>query len=343
MGPCEASSNMSRKLPVFLVLDCSESMVGEPMRAVEEGARAMVAALRSDPHALEMAALSVIAFSGAATVIVPMTEVYRFVFPPLPMGSGTSLGAALELLRERLEADVVRTTPDRKGDYTPLVFIVTDGEPTDRWEETAARFRRDIAGRRARVVAVVCGEQASAATLNRVTDDVVLAKDVDAKTLGSLFAWVSASVATASQSLHGPEASIFGGARSEATAADLARSAQPDRRLHLHVRCRKDKRFYIATYRREGEGPDGRYLPTAAHLVEGFDHASPCPSPVIASERIHGSPGCPSCGDPGWAYCSCGKALCCPRYDLSVTLTCPWCALTAEYSPRAFEVAGGAG
>jgi uncharacterized protein YegL len=334
---------MSRKLPVFLVLDCSESMVGEPMRAVEEGARAMVAALRSDPHALEMAALSVIAFSGTARVVVPMTEVYNFMFPSLPMGSGTGLGAALDLLRERLDADVVRSTPERKGDFKPLVFILTDGEPTDRWQEAADRFRREIAGRRANVVAVVCGDEASAATMHRVTEQVILAKNLDAATLTSLFRWVSASVAMASQSVHGPAASTFGGDLVEATPSDLARGPAPERRLFLHARCRKDKRFYIASYRRAGEGRSERYLPVAAHLVPDFDHASSATSAAVASDRIHGASACPSCGDPGWACCSCGKILCCPSYEGSVTMTCPWCGLTGDYSAASFDVGRGAG
>lgn len=44
-----------RKLPIYFVLDTSESMVGEPIHAVEKGLVTMLSALRKDPYALEMA------------------------------------------------------------------------------------------------------------------------------------------------------------------------------------------------------------------------------------------------------------------------------------------------
>ena len=52
-----------RRLPVYLVLDCSGSMTGEPIEACRQGLKALLADLRSDPQALETAYLSVITFS----------------------------------------------------------------------------------------------------------------------------------------------------------------------------------------------------------------------------------------------------------------------------------------
>ena len=44
-----------RRLPVFLVLDTSGSMSGEPIQAVKNGVQMLVSALRQDPQALETA------------------------------------------------------------------------------------------------------------------------------------------------------------------------------------------------------------------------------------------------------------------------------------------------
>ena len=44
-----------RKLPVYLLLDTSGSMYGEPIEAVKNGVQVLVSTLRQDPYALETA------------------------------------------------------------------------------------------------------------------------------------------------------------------------------------------------------------------------------------------------------------------------------------------------
>ena len=51
-----------RKLPVYLLLDCSGSMFGEPIEAVKNGVQVLVSTLRQDPYALETAHLGIITF-----------------------------------------------------------------------------------------------------------------------------------------------------------------------------------------------------------------------------------------------------------------------------------------
>lgn len=55
-----------RRLPVYLLLDTSGSMTGEPIEGVKNGVQMLVSALRQDPYALETAFLSVIAFHTKA-------------------------------------------------------------------------------------------------------------------------------------------------------------------------------------------------------------------------------------------------------------------------------------
>ena len=63
-----------RRLPVYLLLDCSGSMTGEPIEAVKTGLQVLVSALRQDPQAIESAYLSVITFDSSARQVVPMTD-----------------------------------------------------------------------------------------------------------------------------------------------------------------------------------------------------------------------------------------------------------------------------
>lgn len=74
---------MGRRLPVYLLLDVSGSMMGEPITAVQNGVQTLVSALNGDPQALESAYLSVITFSNSAQQVVPLTELNQFVPPQL--------------------------------------------------------------------------------------------------------------------------------------------------------------------------------------------------------------------------------------------------------------------
>ena len=91
---------MDRRLPVYLLLDCSESMAGEPFEAMKGGLSQLISELRQNPMALETAAISLITFSSVAKQVVPLTDLISFHVPQLKMGSGTAFGQALTLLEK---------------------------------------------------------------------------------------------------------------------------------------------------------------------------------------------------------------------------------------------------
>lgn len=184
-----------RRLPVYLLLDTSGSMHGEPIEAVKNGVQVLASTLKQDPHALETAYLSVITFDTTAQQLVPLTEIGLFQAPNLNANGLTSLGEALSLLAHRIDAEVEKTTPEKKGDWKPLVFIMTDGEPTDDFAKGLADFKRCKTGI---VVACAAGAAANTDTLRRITECVVQLDTADSSTIKSFFKWVSASVGLSS-------------------------------------------------------------------------------------------------------------------------------------------------
>jgi uncharacterized protein YegL len=79
-----------RRLPIFFLLDVSESMAGENLRQLQHGLERLVTSLRTDPYALETVYLSIIAFAGKAKTLTPLVELASFYAPRLPVGSGTA-------------------------------------------------------------------------------------------------------------------------------------------------------------------------------------------------------------------------------------------------------------
>ena len=61
-----------RRLPVYILLDTSGSMRGEPIHSVNVGLQAMLSALRQDPYALESVHLSIIPFDVEAREYLPL-------------------------------------------------------------------------------------------------------------------------------------------------------------------------------------------------------------------------------------------------------------------------------
>ena len=59
-----------RRLPIYFLVDVSESMAGTPIEEVERGMRTIIQELRVDPYALETAFVSIIAFDDQDRLLV---------------------------------------------------------------------------------------------------------------------------------------------------------------------------------------------------------------------------------------------------------------------------------
>ncbi len=190
----------SRRLPIYLVLDISGSMSGAPIEAVNNGLKDFEAALKSDPHALESAHVSIIAFESDSEQILPLTEAAQFRAPILDAQGGTSLGKALTLLGQCLDSDVQPKSADHPGDWKPLIFLMTDGEPTDAWEGPAEEFRARASQRKANLITVGCGPHVNTNTLKTLCDTVLMMQDMSPEKIKALFEWISQSAKVASKS-----------------------------------------------------------------------------------------------------------------------------------------------
>jgi uncharacterized protein YegL len=184
-----------RRLPVYLLLDTSGSMSGEPIEAVKNGVQVMISSLRQNPQAIETAFISVITFDSAAQQIIPLTDLASFQMVDIRATGVTALGAALNLVANKIDTEVAKTTPEKKGDWKPLVFIMTDGIPTDDWQSGLNEFKKR---KTAFTVACAAGSGADTGILKQITNNVVSLDTADSASIGKFFLWVTASIGVSS-------------------------------------------------------------------------------------------------------------------------------------------------
>lgn len=187
-----------RRLPIYLLIDTSGSMHGEAIEAVRNGLQVMANALRQDPYALETAYLSVITFSSSAKQITPLTELTDFQVPNIQANGTTAMGEALSLLADCINREVVKGSAEVKGDWKPLVFLLSDGAPTDNLSKGIAAMKGVKTGA---FVACAAGASADTTTLRQITETVVSLDTADSSSIAAYFKWVSASISVSSQKI----------------------------------------------------------------------------------------------------------------------------------------------
>lgn len=331
-----------RRLPVFLLLDVSESMVGDNLRQLQQGLDILVRDLRTDPHALETVYLSAIVFAGKARTLAPLTELAQFYAPRLPAGAGTSLGAGLTHLMDEIDRTVVSSTPERKGDWRPVVYLMTDGKPTDDIEPALARWQQGYASR-VTLVAIAIGQHASLATLQRLTDNVL---QLDARTeqdFKRFVTWVTMSLAAQSRSVATPGVNL---AKTDPAIlrkiSDLGSSANVDEDLAIFTgHCQKNKLPYLMRYERSARALHNRDFQLSVDLYQlqgvyalerDYHDLSDQRAMVrtINTDALNGAPGCPHCGNRiGFAVCGCGAILCIAGAGAA---TCPVCDKQCDFT-----------
>ncbi|MBC6109906.1 VWA domain-containing protein [Pedobacter fastidiosus] len=184
-----------RRLPVYFLIDTSGSMYGEPIQALNNALSGMINTLRADAQALDSLWLSMVTFDREVKEIVSLTELASFQLPEItcPQSGPTHTGQALEMLYEKVQADVIKGNPNQKGDWKPLLFLFTDGKPSDLqlYREMIPKIKSLNFGA---IVGCAAGHSANDALLKELTPDVVHLDTADSSTLKQFFKWVSETI-----------------------------------------------------------------------------------------------------------------------------------------------------
>lgn len=329
-----------RRLPIYFLVDVSESMVGAPIEEVQNGMRTIIQNLRTDPYALETVYVSIIVFAGKAKVLSPLTELYKFYPPIFPIGGGTSLGKGMECLMNAIDKDVKKTTLEEKGDWKPIIFLFTDGNPTDDYYNAFKRWN-DHYRKHCNLIAISIGDNVNVLTIAQITDNILLLKDTDPSSFNQFFKWVTASIKSTSVSVSEQYSDDLKLAPTDGINLEkvdknkiVDSGTVDDNFAVLHARCQTTKGDYLIKYARRfaGETNEFGFQKTGFRLVgsypidkNSYQDLSTNKFSKINTNEIVGAPVCPCCGNQlGAVLCECGNLFCA---DTSGSLQCPWCGM----------------
>jgi uncharacterized protein YegL len=190
----------SRPLHFIWLLDCSGSMnVGGKIQALNSAIREALPAMRQVAESNPEAQLFVraITFSnGAKWHVAEPTPLADFKWVDVEAGGQTDMGRAFALVTEEL-----RVPPLSERALPPFLVLVSDGRPTDAWEEDLGRLMEQDWGKRAVRTAIAIGHDADLPCLRKFIghpDRQVLQAD-NPDDLVMMIRWASTSIGSAPQ------------------------------------------------------------------------------------------------------------------------------------------------
>lgn len=198
LGKNDFAVNQEPRCPVVLLLDNSGSMSGEPIKQLNEGIAVFKKSVEQDTLAKLRVEVAIISF-GPVVMCQDFVTINQFVPPLLNAEELTPMGEAIEYALDLLE--------NRKEDYNnsgiqyyrPWVFLITDGEPNDNWQNAAQRVRQGEKDKKFSFFAV--GVQgANMRILSQIAPTTRPPLMLNGLDFTSMFKWLSASVTQVSHS-----------------------------------------------------------------------------------------------------------------------------------------------
>ena len=147
-----------RPLHFIWLLDCSGSMAGDKIQAlnfaIEEAIPAMQEAARENPTA-QLQVRAITFSSGAQWLSSQPTEIDNFKWSKVQADGVTDMGKAMEMVAEALKQEVIGTRA-----LPPVLVLISDGIPTDNYGAGLKKLMDEPWGKRAVRVAIAIGEDA---------------------------------------------------------------------------------------------------------------------------------------------------------------------------------------
>jgi uncharacterized protein YegL len=192
---------VSRKVPVCLVLDVSGSMgdrISFNHSKIDELNKQYLDFLtfvRKDPRARQICDLSVITFGNEVEVVNGYSNVEAIKNSEFEAGGPTPLGQAMRKAYDLLE---LRRSYYKQHDiehYKPIVFLMSDGDPTDDYAPFAVEFSKKVMEKKLVIIPIMIGKDPSVKALKAFSPKFEPKRITSSDDFAMLFRVLSSSVA----------------------------------------------------------------------------------------------------------------------------------------------------
>jgi uncharacterized protein YegL len=198
----ELADNPTARVPVCLVLDTSGSMVGAPIRELNNGVNLFFDAIKTDDLAKYAAEIAVITFGGTVQKILDFGSVEKQYVPTLTVSGMTPMGEAVNLALDLLEQAKSLYSTTGVDFYQPWLVLMTDGSPTDDITIASQRTTDLVNRKKLTIFPIGIGESADLKILAQFSPKNQPVR-IQGTNFKSFFEWLSKSVAITSQSIPG--------------------------------------------------------------------------------------------------------------------------------------------
>lgn len=192
--------NSDERALLVLVLDCSGSMLEESkIHLLNEGLKTLEVELKADPIAARCGRVLVVSFGGDNNVELmgDWTDAMDFTPPSLMAGGLTPLGAAMRCALDEIENQKGQMRSAGVSYKRPIVMLLSDGEPTDDWQQVAAECKNAESGHKVNIMPIGIGGQANRGILGAFSNKGAL--NLDGLKFKELFIWLSRSIRAVSR------------------------------------------------------------------------------------------------------------------------------------------------
>jgi uncharacterized protein YegL len=201
--PSELAENPEQRCPCVLLLDTSGSMAGLPIQELNRGLKAFQEELAADTLGRKRVELAIVTF-GPVKLLTDFVVAENFQPPELTAEGDTPMGAAIELAIELVtrRKEVIRQHLGPTMCLRPWIWLMTDGGPTDAWQNAAASVRAgDNDDRKAFSFFAVGVQGANMDILNQISRRPPVS--LDGLRFRDMFVWLSSSLSGIAKSQPG--------------------------------------------------------------------------------------------------------------------------------------------